>query len=212
MDMIKDVEFLQFFAAKLFHDLAGSLGAIGSAIEFVNSNDPEIRSQALELMELSSTQTADRLKFLRYAYGVSKYNGDADLATIRDLCLLLEKDNKIKVEFLSPGSLTNEKSMSVTAGQLILCLAALAKSSLLRGGTVKVSWENKNSIIVSATGDNIKNQVEAHDIINGNADVSINPTNVHAYYIKRLIDSRNIKIIIKLDKDKVSYIIDSKTA
>jgi hypothetical protein len=102
--------------------------------------------------------------------------------------------------------------MSVTAGQLILCLAALAKSSLLRGGTVKVSWENKNSIIVSATGDNIKNQVEAHDIINGNADVSINPTNVHAYYIKRLIDSRNIKIIIKLDKDKVSYIIDSKTA
>ena len=36
--MIKDVEFLQYFAAKLFHDLAGTLGAIGSGIEFINSD------------------------------------------------------------------------------------------------------------------------------------------------------------------------------
>jgi histidine phosphotransferase ChpT len=212
--MIKDVEFLQYFAAKLFHDLAGTLGAIGSGIEFINSDDPEVREKALELMELSSNQANDKLKFLRYAYGVSKYSGDADLATIRDLCSLLAKDNKIKIEFLSPGSLTNEKSMNVTTGQLILCLAALAKSALIHGGAIKVSWEDKgkNAIIVSATGNNIKNQEEAHNIINGIGEISINPTNIHAYYIKRLIDSRNIKITIKLDKDKVSYIIDSKTA
>jgi len=136
------------------------------------------------------------------------------LSTLRDVCLLLGKDKKINIEFLSPGSLTNEKSMNVVTGQLILCLAALAKSALIHGGTVKVLWEDKgkNSIIVNATGHNIKQQTEAHNIINGTSDATVNPSNIHAYYIKRIIDSRNIKIAIKMDKETVSYIIDSKTA
>jgi hypothetical protein len=106
--------------------------------------------------------------------------------------------------------LTNEKSMSVYTGQLVLCLAELAKTALLRGGIIKISWE-KSGVVISASGDTIKNQIEAHNIINGIEGTEINPTNIHAYYIKRLMDSRNIKISIKEGKNMVSYIIDSKT-
>ncbi|MGV2432018.1 MAG UNVERIFIED_CONTAM: hypothetical protein LVQ98_01060 [Rickettsiaceae bacterium] len=207
--MIKDIDFIQIFAAKLFHDLAGTLGAISSAIEFVQSDDVEVKKKALELMELSSTQANDKLRFFRYAYGISKYSGDADLATVRELCLLLAKDKRVGVEFLAPGSITNEQSMDVNTGKLIVCLASLAKSALIHGGQVKISWEKQApySIIISATGPDLKPQTEAHDIICSSSQNAINTTNVHAYYIQRLISNNNIKLDIKTSDDAISYVI-----
>lgn len=210
--MIKDIEFLQLFAAKLFHDLAGTLGAINSAIEFVNSNDPEVRQKAIELMDLSTVQTTDKLKFLRYAYGISKHDGEADLSNIKKLCMLLAKDKKIEIDFFPISSLTNDKLVDVTTGQLILCLAALAKSALIHGGIVSIAIDSRGRKIltVSAQGKTPKVQSEAHDIINGNQQIAINPTNIHAYYIRRLIESYNIKLDIKTNPDIIQYIISLK--
>lgn len=207
--MIGDLEFVQIFSAKLFHDLAGTLGAISSAIEFVHSDDVEVKNKALELMEISSNQANDRLRFMRYAYGISKYSGDADLDIVRELCLLLGKDKRVDVEFTPPGHLTNEKTMDVSKGKLIVCLASLAKSTLIHGGIVKVAWQGDNSITVTAEGDEVKDPQDLHDIINGEEylDMPIAPSNVHAYYIFRLLDAKKIKLDISVAEKSLTYTI-----
>lgn len=205
--MINDLEFVQIFSARLFHDLAGTLGAINSAIEFVHSEDVEVKNKALELIDLSSNQANDRLRFMRYAYGISKYSGDADLDIVRELCLLLAKDKRVDVEFTPPGRLTNEKSMDVSVGKLIVCLASLTKNALIRGGIVKIAWQNDDTITVTGEGEEIKEPAELHDIINGEEylDVPITPRNVHAYYIFRLLETKKIKLDIQSDKKSLTY-------
>lgn len=207
--MIDDLEFVQIFSAKLFHDLAGTLGAISSAIEFVHSDDIEIKKKAMELIELSSNQANDRLRFMRYAYGISKYSGDADLDIVRELCLLLAKDKRVEVEFTPPGHLTNEKTMDVSKGKLIVCLASLAKNTLIHGGVVKIAWENNNSVTVTAEGQDLKEPKDLHYIINGEEylDVPIAPSNVHAYYIFRLLESNKINLDIKQGPSSLTYTI-----
>lgn len=207
--MLGDLEFVQIFSAKLFHDLAGTLGAINSAIEFVQSDDVEVKNKALELMELSSNQANDRLRFMRYAYGISKYSGDADLDIVRELCVLLAKDKRIDVEFSPPGMVSGQKSIEVNKGKLVVCIASLAKGVLIHGGKVKISWQEDGSVLVSANGDEIKEQKDLHDIIKGEEylDVPITPANVHAYYIRRLLDTRKIKLDIIAEKKSLTYSI-----
>jgi hypothetical protein len=177
------------------------LGAINSAIEFIQSDDEDIRKKALELMEISSNQANNRLRFMRYAYGISKYTGEADLDNVRELCLLLGKDDNINVEFTAPGQITNDKNIDVNVGKLIVCLASLARSNLLRGGLIKVSWfeERANSIIISAIGKDIKSPKDLHDILLGREyiDVAIDPVNVHAYYMYKLIASQKVNFEIR---------------
>jgi len=207
--MIEDLEFVQIFSAKIFHDLAGTLGAINSAIEFVQSEDVEVKNKALELMELSTNQANDRLRFLRYAYGISKYSGDADLDTVRELCLLLAKDKRIDIEFTPPGRLSNEKSMDVSKGKLIVCLASLAKGALIHGGVVKISWLGDSSISILAEGNEVKELKDLHAIIKGEEylDVPIAPSNVHAYYIYRLLETKKISLDIKSNDTSITYTI-----
>lgn len=211
--MLNDLEFVQIFAARISHDLAGTLGAINSAIEFIQSDDEDVREKALELMEISSNQANDRLRFMRYAYGVSKYSGDADIDSVRELCMLLGKDENINVEFTAPGKIANDQSIDVNVGKLIVCLAHLARSNLLRGGLIKISWmeDRSNSIVISAMGNDVKSPKDLHDIISGKdyVDVAINPTNIHAYYMHKLIAAQKINLEIRETHDgQVDYIVN----
>ncbi len=213
--MISDLEFVEFFAARICHDLSGTIGAIGNALEFLESDDINVKKKAMELIQLSSTQASEKLKFFRHAYGIAKYNGEADLATVRNLCQTIINDSKVTLEFLSPGSMPSEKSIDVNTGKLILCLAFLAKSALIYGGTVKVSLQersNNAAIIVSASGTNMKIQNDMHNIITGAGDIEINPTNIHAYYIQRLVKLLGINLSIDTENAKINYIIDSTPA
>lgn len=207
-----DLEFVQIFAARISHDLAGTLGAINSAIEFVQSDDTEVRKKALELMELSSVQANDRLRYMRYAYGISKYSGDADLETIRELCVLLEKDGNVKMNFQAPGKVTLDQTMDVGVGKLIVCIASMCKTNLFRGGSISVGWveDKKNAIIITAEGEGIKEPKDLHEIMQGHnyIDVAITPQNVHAYYMQKLMEAQNVKLDIKATEGKIEYTIN----
>jgi len=210
--MITDLEFVEYFAARICHDLSGTIGAIGNALEFLESDDITVKKKAMELIQLSSTQANEKLKFFRHAYGIAKYNGEADLASLKTLCHTIINDSRVTLEFLAPGTIPQEKNIDVNTGKLILCLAFLAKSSLIYGGTVKVSMQdhnNKSVMIVSASGTNMKIQTDMHNIILGDKEIDINPNNIHAYYIHRLVELLGIKLAIDVEKEKINYIIDS---
>lgn len=210
--MVSDLEFIQIFAARISHDLAGTLGAINSAIEFVHSDDEEVRKKALELMALSSNQANDKLRFMRYAYGISKYSGDADIDNVREICMMFAKDDHVNIEFTSPGKISSDRNIDVNVGKLVVCLASLAKANLLRGGLIKISWleDRSNSIIVSAIGEDIKSPKDLHDILGGKSylDVPVNPTNVHAYYMYKLVESNSINLEIRDSEKQIDYIVN----
>ena len=83
------------------------------------------------------------------------------------------------------------------------------KSTLIHGGVVKLVWQSDNSISVTAEGEELKEPKDLHDIINGEEylDVPIAPSNVHAYYIFRLLDSRNINLYSNANPQSIAYTI-----
>ncbi|MEY3196666.1 MAG: hypothetical protein RLZZ59_32 [Pseudomonadota bacterium] len=213
--MIKDLEFVQYITARFCHDLAGALGAIYNGIEFLESNESEVRSKAMDLVKVSSKQANATLKFLRNAYGIAKYEGDADISQIKEICTDMLLGSNISMDFLIPNSSQPDGAIDVNLGKLLLCVIALAKSSLIYGGNIKVSSSKNDGgkfmLEVWANGKDIKIKSDLNDIISGQYNSSdIGATNVNAYYINRLMNSLNVDINIQEERGAIIYIISKR--
>jgi histidine phosphotransferase ChpT len=213
--MIKDLEFVQYISARFCHDLAGALGAISNGVEFVSSEDVDVRGKALDLINLSSRQANSILRFLRYAYGIAKYDGDADIGQMKTVCSDILQDKNINLEFLIPNSLQPEKAIDVNTGKLIVCIIAFAKSELIYGGSINITInhdENRRKRIdIVAQGKDIKIKVDMNKIILGDTHQrEISTTNIDAYYINRLKDFLNLEIDIREEPNKITYSIEEK--
>lgn len=213
--MVKDLEFVQYISAKICHDLAGSLSALSNGVEFIDSADSEVRKKAIELIHMSSVQAIDTLKLFRQVYGIAKYDGEADLGSIKELCQVMIKDKGINLEFLIPNSLPAARALDVNTGKLMLAVVGLAKSNLIHGGTITVSIHHHgdhNAINIVSSGIDMKAKSESNKIISSKDDnFMLSSHNIEAYYIKRLKDAISSNITINENVDKVEYIIEYKS-
>lgn len=209
--MITDLEFAQYTSAKICHDLAGALGAIANGIEFIASEDPEMKKKALELINISAHQAIDTMKLFRQMYGSVKYPGKATIEQMKESCQLVINDKRVNLEFLIPFSLPSERVPNVDTTQLMLALVSLAKSQLIHGGSVSVMihpYKDHNSINIVASGRDMKIKYDSHQILNGKLDnYTISSSNIDAYYISRLRENLKCPLEISEGHDKIEYII-----
>jgi len=68
--MIDQIKLLELMSARMFHDLAGPIGAINNSLEFFDEENENIRNKAVEITKSSSAEAVLRLKFFRQAYGI----------------------------------------------------------------------------------------------------------------------------------------------
>jgi histidine phosphotransferase ChpT len=69
-----DMRLFALLTARLCHDLAGPVAAVGHGVEMLADPDPEFADDAKRLVAASATGAASRLRFYRFAYG---FGGDA---------------------------------------------------------------------------------------------------------------------------------------
>ncbi len=213
--MITDLAFVQYISAKICHDLSGALGALSNGVEFVGSTDPDVQKKAVELIHISSSQAVNTLKLFRQIYGISKYEGEADLGQIKELCQMMLKDKSINLEFLIPNSLPTERALDVNTGKLMLAMVYLAKTSLIHGGTMQISIHHTgdhNSIHIVVQGKDMKIKTDCHNIILHNSKAQkISSINIDSYYIRRLREDIKSEVTINEGPDKVEYIIEYRS-
>lgn len=211
--MSDSLELTQVLIAKFCHDVAGTMGAVANAVEFLMEDNEPLRKRAAELASTSSQHAIANLRFFREAYGISKNSGEANFDDIRELCaIFLQCSNKITLDFQQKHSHKPEIFIGLGVGKLVLCIVAVAATTLLHGGVVKVDIEKISEgvrIIVSSSGAGIRVNNTHHDILCGKTQkTTLSTLNVHYYYTRMLIEQLGAKLIISSNADKVEYIIE----
>ncbi len=67
-----DLRIVELLTARLCHDLAGPVAAIGNGAELLDDDDPDFVRDAAALIGQSARTAAKRLQFFRYVYGWSQ--------------------------------------------------------------------------------------------------------------------------------------------
>ncbi|HEV2303586.1 MAG TPA: histidine phosphotransferase family protein [Stellaceae bacterium] len=70
MSRAHDLRLAELLAARLCHELAGPLAAIGNGVELIAEEGPEAAADAVSLVADSARRATTRLQFYRFAYGL----------------------------------------------------------------------------------------------------------------------------------------------
>ena len=209
------VELTQVLIAKFCHDLAGTMGAVGNAIEFLSMDNEQMRKKAVDLVSVSAQHAIANLRFFREAYGISKNRGEANLDDIRELCtVFLECSSKITLDFQRKYCHQPEVFISLGIGKLVLCVVSVAATTLLHGGVIKVEVDKTSAgakVIISGIGSGLKINEVHHNILRGKTkDTTLSTLNVHYYYTRMLLEELGAKLVINSHSDKIEYIVEQR--
>ncbi len=143
---MSDLMLLSLLCSKLCHDLVGPISAIGNGVEILeDEDDPEMRQQAVELLAHSAELAANRLKFMRLAFGAAGGEGVAiNLTEARRTAEDFLADGRGELDW--PVSQDEENLGLDKAGvKVLLNLILIANDAIPRGGFVRVELKRGES-------------------------------------------------------------------
>ncbi len=203
--------FSELLCARFCHDLSGPIGALNNGIEFlVDDANPEMRKQALDLLNLSASEAFARLRLFRVAYGVVNYGGEA---SVMELCGIAE-------DFFKHGHVAFawqniEKMQNVTLSsyirQVIANMIVITAGVLAYGGKMTVMMQKSDSggkvIRVVAEHERLRQDPELSKILKGGGDASeANARNVQAYFLYNLAKKLKIGLTFEESQSRVECI------
>ena len=154
--LINEVNFTELMISRLCHDIAGPIGAINNASEFLQ--DEKMRARAISLTCASSRQAFNRLQFFRYAYGGYVSSSDVSIEMLEDISKYLFEDSKSKVEWIASDK-SVDPYIDHKIGKMTINMVLIANASLIYGGDVSVSISLENNIVtvkILASGSHVK--------------------------------------------------------
>ena len=138
--MINTTKLLELMSARMFHDLAGPVGAVSNSLEFLTEDNPVIREKAMELIHSSSDESILRLKFFRQAYGTIN-DKEFDLHNLFNLISEFVANTKVTLEWNIKDSL-----VSSYVAKVLMNLVIISLNAMIQGGVL--SFENQERKIV----------------------------------------------------------------
>ncbi len=182
------VDLAELLCARLCHDLAGAIGAVGTGAELLADDgmDAASSAEALALLASSAAVAGNRLRFLRLALG----SGGSSVVTaqLRELALGFVGGG-------AGGSLTlrldwpeaGDESWPADAAKLLLNLVLLAQDCLPRGGDIAVRTRPAAGVLASVIA--AGNGAAAGDAVAGlsaGGSAGLGPRSAQGYYSARL--------------------------
>src|SRR5215467_5810110 len=164
MAMMIDLRVSELLVARLCHDLAGPIAAIGNGAELLEDDDPDFARQARTLIGDSAGTAAKRLQLFRFAYG---FNVGA---------LVSPPPYLLVSEYLSGGQIACDYTEAVRGfdpvWQRLGCtLIMIAAEALPRGGKLALLAEG-GGVAVSARGEGTGPSAEVSDAMSLRAPVA----------------------------------------
>jgi histidine phosphotransferase ChpT len=140
-----DLRVSELLMARLCHDLAGPIAAIGNGAELLDDEDPDFVRQATGLIGNSAGTAARRLRLFRFAYGFSAG------------ALAGPPPHLLASEYFSDGSIVCDYAEAARdldpAWQRLGCnLLMIAGEALPRGGKLAL-LADADSVAVAAQGE-----------------------------------------------------------
>ncbi|MFZ2004572.1 MAG: histidine phosphotransferase family protein [Stellaceae bacterium] len=186
MAMMIDMRVSELLMARLCHDLAGPIAAIGNGAELLEDDDPDFARQAATLIGDSAGAASKRLQLFRFAYGFS------------DGALAGPPPHLLAGQYFSGGAIACDYAEAArgldAAWQRLGCnLLMIAAEALPRGGKLALLAEG-GGIAVSAQGDGTGPSAEASGAMTLASPVeALTPRTVGAYFaglLAKMLDRR----------------------
>jgi histidine phosphotransferase ChpT len=189
MAVMIDLRVSELLAARLCHDLAGPIAAIGNGAELLDDEDPDFVRQATTLIGDSAGTAAKRLQLFRFVYGFSSGT------------LAGPPPHLLASEYFAGGAVTCDFPEAARrlepAWQRLGCnLLMVAGEALPRGGKLTLLAE-AGAVAVAAAGDGPGPSAEIADALALKAPVeALTSRTVGAYYAGLLVQplSRRLRV------------------
>lgn len=199
--MVNTIKLLELMSARMFHDLAGPIGAISNSIDFFEEENQSIRAKAIELVKSSSYESVLRLKFFRQAYGNIN---DLEMST-QDVFLLIDeflKKSKVRLKWQVPDVQINSY-----IAKALINMVIIASNAMIYGGKLHFLFED-NQFYIELEGQNIIFTDESRYLLKGEIDkVSLSSANVQIYYTFLMLREASASIKIEKEQEKLKFTI-----
>lgn len=182
-----DMRVSELLMARLCHDLAGPIAAIGNGAELLDDDDPEFVRQAATLIGDSAGIAAKRLQLFRFAYGFSAG------------AIAGPPPHTLASEYFAGGAVTCDyaeaaRQLEPTWQRLGCNLLMIAGEALPRGGKLSLLAE-AGTMTVAAIGDGAGPSVEISDALALRAPVeALTARTVGAYFAGLLAQTAGCRL------------------
>lgn len=143
-------DFAGLLCSRLCHDLVSPVGAISNGVELLaDKNNADMQEQIVELLEDSSAQTTNKLKFFRLAFGLAGgYGAIINVDDAKVALAALFGTGKISIDWQ-----TTAVSAPKDLIKILLNLALVSGESIIGTGDLSISLdeEGQDGCLVSVT-------------------------------------------------------------
>jgi histidine phosphotransferase ChpT len=200
--MVTTIKLLELISARMFHDLAGPMGAVSNSIEFFEEDDPLIKEKALNLMKSSANESILRLKFFRQAYG-AMHDDEVYLSTAHNLIKDFLEGNKVKLHWNIADNIVNSY-----IAKALLNFVIIALNSMIQGGDLIFDQHQSGSILVTLKGSNLIFTEETNLLLEGNLKyTTLTSANVQVYYTYLMLKEAKAKLSVNKATNEIQFII-----
>jgi len=151
--MLDSITLSSLLASRLCHDLINPVGASGAGLEIMEGEeDPEMRAQAMQLVNSSNQKAIALLQFSRMAFGAGgAYGEELDLEEVKSLVFGIYDHVRADLTWqIPPGR------MAKPAVRIMMNLALLISDCVPRRESHVEISENPERIRLKATGPKAK--------------------------------------------------------
>lgn len=201
--MVDVIKLLELMSARMFHDLAGPIGAVNNSIEFFEEDNPLIKEKALQIIKSSSHEAILRLKFFRQAYGTVNDN-KTHLSDIESLIGEFLENTKLSLSW------NNNEEIMVNSyiAKSVLNFTIIAASALIYGGVLDINFSN-NAVIISAKGEKFVFTESTRSLLEGDiSGVKLASSNIQIYYTYMMIENSKAKLSINQTDEELTFVLN----
>src|ERR1700748_1528977 len=190
------LELAALLCSRVCHDLISPVGAIVNALEVLDdSNKPEDREFALELIRKSSKTASARLQFCRLAFGAAgSSRAQLDLGGGLNMAKGHIEDGKCTITWNLPRLLLPKNRV-----KLLLNMLIIAQQTIPRGGTLTVDPIGEGEAMafrVTAAGLNARLPQNIVTLLGSDQGPSVDAHAVQPYYTRLLAESCGLKVTL----------------
>jgi histidine phosphotransferase ChpT len=138
----------ELVCVRLTHDLSGPLATISGAVELLSLDDEEARQEAMQLAREATTQLAQRLKFLRAAWGAG--GQELTVAAITAMAAGVLGGGRVVLD--SARVAGTDLSLG-PLGRVLMNALMVAADALPRGGTIVCAGNPETQLLLQPVGE-----------------------------------------------------------
>jgi hypothetical protein len=179
-------ELAQSLNSKFCHDISGTIAAIESCTELLDSSDKVIREKALQIVTVSSAKLRKTVKLYRYAFGYSSN----DKISAKELKSLITQFVTITNENATCSFGSELEDLDHNLGKIISALVIMLIPCIKKAELViKI---HKNNLNIHATG-------KLHPLNNKKLSIILGNDNAHPLEVTNSVEYYLLYLLRRID-------------